>query len=46
MAMGQGAGLAAALAVKASVTPRAVDGKAIRAGLEARGVKFLGVPPA
>jgi hypothetical protein len=41
MAMGQGAGLAAAWAAKQDVAPRELDGKAIRAALEARGVKFL-----
>lgn len=41
MAMGQAAGLAAALAVGRGVTPDAIDGRQLRAALESRGVHFL-----
>ena len=41
MAMGQAAGLAAAMAAKANQSPDQLDGVAVRKALEARGVGFL-----
>lgn len=41
MAMGQGAGLAAALAIRQKITPSQVDGKTLKSELQKRGVKFL-----
>jgi hypothetical protein len=41
MAMGQAAGLAAALAIERGVTPDEIDGRQLRAALESRGVQFL-----
>jgi hypothetical protein len=40
MAMGQAAGLAAAMAVRQGGSPSEVDGKRLRSELEARGVRF------
>lgn len=40
MGMGQAAGLAAAMATAARVTPDEVDGRELRAALEQRGVRF------
>jgi len=39
-AMGQAAGLAAALSIQASITPRAQDGVALRSALRARGASL------
>jgi hypothetical protein len=44
MAMGQAAGLAAAMAVRQSVAPDEIDGRQLRAALEARGAQFLESP--
>jgi hypothetical protein len=41
MAMGQAAGLAAAMAAGRRVTPDEIDGRQLRAALENRGVQFL-----
>ncbi len=41
MGMGQAAGLAAAMAIKAGGTPDEIEGRQLRAALEERGVKFL-----
>jgi hypothetical protein len=40
MAMGQAAGLAAALAAREDKSPDEIDGRALRQALEARGVGF------
>ena len=40
MGMGQGAGLAAAMAVSKKIRPDEVDSRAVRAAREARGVWF------
>lgn len=42
MAMGQAAGLAAALSAHTNTSPDALDGRALRAALETRGVGFAG----
>jgi threonine dehydrogenase-like Zn-dependent dehydrogenase len=41
MAMGQGAGLAAAMAATGQVEPRGIDGRALRRALEDLGVQYL-----
>lgn len=41
MAMGQAAGLAAAMAARSGVTPGQIDGRKLRAALEERDVQFL-----
>jgi hypothetical protein len=41
MAMGQAAGLAAAMAARSGVTPGQIDGRQLRAALEEREVQFL-----
>lgn len=42
MAMGQAAGLAAAMAVRQGKSPEEIDGPSLRRALEARGVGFVG----
>lgn len=41
MAMGQAAGLAAAMAARSGLTPGEIDGRKLRTALEERGVQFL-----
>jgi hypothetical protein len=42
MAMGQAAGLAAAMAARRNVAPGQIDGRAVHQALEDRGATFLG----